>query len=163
MPRQSMSIEEILSVLRETPGRLDQMTGDLTESQLHTSPEPGEWSVTEVLAHLRSCADVWGDAIETIVVTDHPTIRAVNPTTWIETTDYPDLEFSSSLDAYRNQRDRLLSLLARLPAHGWARGATVVGAGKPLERTVQTYAGRLARHERTHWRQVAKTVSAVLG
>jgi hypothetical protein len=37
----------------------------------------------------------------------------------------------------------------------------VLGAGKPLESTVHSYADRLARHERTHWRQVAKTVRAL--
>ncbi|MGH9169867.1 MAG: DinB family protein [Acidimicrobiales bacterium] len=156
-----MSIAEILSVLRETPGRLRDLTGDLTESQLHTSPEPGEWSLTETLAHLRSCADMWGDAIDTILATDHPTIRAVNPTTWIKSTDYLELDFAPSFLAFTKQRRRLLSLLGPLPTSAWSRSATVLGGGKPLESTVHRYAYRLARHERTHWRQVSKTVRAL--
>jgi hypothetical protein len=156
-----MTMEQILSILRDTPGRLSDLTGDLTEAQLHAAPEPGEWSVTEIAAHLRSCADVWGEAIETIVVTDHPTIRAVNPATWIRRTDYPELAFAPSFQAFTAQRDGLLALLEQLPAKDWSRSATVLGGGNPLELTVHSYAARLARHERTHWRQVAKTVKAV--
>ena len=163
MARQLMTIEQILAILRQTPDRLTELTADVTGSQLRVAPEPGEWSVVEVLAHLRSCADVWGDAIETIVVTDHPTIRAVDPTTWIETTDYRELEFAPSLQAFTRQRDRQLALLGHLPNEGWSRSATVLGAGKPLELTVRSYADRLTRHERTHWRQVAKTVKAFAG
>ena len=162
MARHLMTIEQILSILRDTPDRLSDLTRGLTEAQMHASPEPGEWSVTEIAAHLRSCADVWGEAIETIVVTDHPTIRAVSPTTWIHSTDYPKLAFASSLQAFSTQRDRLLALLERLPANDWSRTATVLGAGRPLELTTHSYASRLARHEPTHWRQVAKTAKTLL-
>jgi hypothetical protein len=156
-----MTVEQILTVLRETPDRLRCLTGDLSEAKLSAAPEPGEWSVVEIAAHLRSCADVWGRAIETITVTDHPTIRAVNPTTWIKSTDYRELAFASSLQAFRDQRDQLLALLGDLPDEGWLRSATVLGGGRPFELTVHSYANRLARHERTHWRQVAKTVRAL--
>ncbi len=162
MTRQLMTVERILSILRETPDRLSGLTGDLAEAKLHAAPEPGEWSVTEIAAHLRSCADVWGEAIETIAATDHPTIRAVSPTTWIKSTDYRELAFASSLQAFRKQRNQLLALLGRLPDQDWSRTATVLGGGRPLELTVHSYAHRLARHERTHWKQVAKTVRAVL-
>lgn len=162
MARQLMTVEQILSILRETPGHLGGLPADLTEAELHAAPWPGEWSVTEIAAHLRSCADVWGAAIETIAATDHPTIRAVSPTTWIKSTGYRELAFASSVQAFSNQRDQLLALLGQLPDHGWSRCATVLGGGRPLELTVQSYANRLARHERTHWRQLAKTVRALL-
>jgi hypothetical protein len=162
MARELMTIEQILTILRDTPDRLSDLTSELTEVQLQAAPEPGEWSVAEIAAHLRSCADVWGKAIETIVATDHPTIRAVSPTTWIRSTDYRELAFASSWQAFTTQRDRLLALLGCLPDQGWSRSATVLGGGRPLELTAHSYANRMARHERTHWRQAAKTVKAVL-
>jgi hypothetical protein len=162
MARQLMTTEQILSILRDTPDRLRSLTGDLTQTSLRAAPEPGEWSVVEIAAHLRSCADVWGRAIETIAVTGHPTIRAISPTTWVKSTDYRELDFAASLRAFSKQRDQLLALLEDLPGQGWSRSATVVGGGRPLELTVHSYANRLARHERTHWRQVAKTVRALL-
>ena len=163
MARQLMTIEQILAILTQSPDRLTELTAGLSDSQLGHPPEPGEWSVTEVLAHLRSCADVWGDAIEAIVTTEHPTIRAVNPTTWIKTTDYREIGFGPSLQAFTRQREGLLALLGRLPNDGWSRSATVLGGGNPFELTVRSYANRLARHERSHWRQVAKTVKVLSG
>ncbi|MBX3065222.1 MAG: DinB family protein [Anaerolineae bacterium] len=40
--------------------RLATITDGLTPAQLHTPPAADEWSINDVLAHLRSCADVWG-------------------------------------------------------------------------------------------------------
>ena len=95
-------------------------------------------------------------------MTDHPTLRAVSPRTWIKSTDYRELAPASSLQAFGIQRDQLLALLGQLPEQGRSRSATVLGGGRPVELTVHSYADRLARHERTHWRQVAKTVRALL-
>ena len=89
-------------------------------------------------------------------------MRAVNPTTWIESTGYRELEFPSSLKAFTRQRARLLAVLESLSPDRWSRSATVVGAGRPIERTVHDYADRLARHERSHWRQVEMTVKTVV-
>lgn len=156
-----MTEDQILTILGETPQRLTDLTRGVTETRLHAAPEPGEWSVNENLAHLRACADVWGGAIETILASDHPTIRAVNPATWIKSTRYPTLAFGPSSRAFTKQRSSLLAVLRELPDSGWSRSATVVGGGSPLELTVHSYANRFARHERSHWKQVAKTLDAL--
>lgn len=160
MARQQLTTEQILSILRETPSRLAALTRGATERQLATPPEPAEWSALEVLAHLRSCADVWGDGIATITAGNHPTIRTVSPTTWVKSTNYCEIGFAASLRAYSDQRDLLLGLLEHLDAAGWRKSATVLGGGSPIEWTVHHYADRLARHERSHLRQVEKTIKS---
>lgn len=156
MADKSLTIEQVLTMLEATPPRLAEFTADLTSSQLRTPPRPDEWSANEVLAHLRSCADIWGNCIETIIAQDTPTIRAVNPTTWIKQTDYPEQEFHASLQAFTGQRNKLLDILKPLPHESWARKATVTGAGKPLERTLFSYARWLATHERPHLKQIKR-------
>ena len=148
-------------MLAETPRRLAALTAGLAPAQLRTAPAPDEWSATDVLAHLRACADVWGGCIAAMLAEDHPTLRAINPRTWIERTDYRDLDFHPSLDAFAAQRAELLAVLEPLPAEGWSRGATVTGAGRPLERTVLSYAQGLARHERPHVKQIARIVGTM--
>jgi hypothetical protein len=113
----------------------------------------------EVLAHLRACADVWGNCIAVMLTEDTPTLRAVNPRTWIKQTNYLDLDFSASLGSFAAQRADLLAVLNPLPPDGWSHKATVTGAGKVLERTVLDYAERLARHERPHLKQVERIVN----
>lgn len=145
-------------MLAATPPRLAALTADLTPEQLQTPPAPGQWSANEVLAHLRSCADMWGGCIGAIIAHDHPTLRAVNPRTWINSTDYREQAFPRSLDAFTAQRAELLAVLEALAPEGWARSATVTGAGRPLERTVRFYAQWLAEHERPHVRQIERIV-----
>lgn len=162
MPERSpQTTAQMLVALEEAPGRVAALTGELTAAQLRDAPKPDEWSANEVLAHLRACADMWGNAIMAIVAEDHPTIRAVNPRSWIKRTDYAELEFADSLRAFTTQRADLLDVLKPLAPEDWSRSATVTGAGRPLERTVRTYAERLARHERPHIEQIAQIVETL--
>ncbi len=161
MARTALTIEETLTLLRATPERIAALTVGLTPAQLRTAPSAGEWSANDVLAHIRACADVRGGCIPVILTGDHPTLRAVNPRTYIERTDYRELEFRTSLRAFTAQRAELLALLEPLPPEGWSRAATVTGAGAVLERTVHTYAQWLARHEEPHVKQIARIASAM--
>jgi hypothetical protein len=161
MASRSLTIEQVLTLLAETPRRIDALTTGLAPAQLRTSLGPDGWSANDVLAHLRSCADVWGGCIATMVAEDRPTLRAVNPRSWIKRTDYPELEFRPSLRSFATQRADLLAVLEPLPHEGWSRSATVTGAGNVLERTVLSYAARLAGHERPHIKQVQRIVNTM--
>lgn len=161
MPSTSPTIEAILTILTETPPRLAAMTAGFKPAELRAAPQPGEWSANDVLAHLRSCADVWGNCIDVILAQDRPTIRAVNPRTWIRSTDYLEQDFLPSLQAFAAQRAQLLATLGSLSPKSWSRSATVTGAGKPLKRTVLFYAEWMATHERPHIKQIQRIVEAL--
>jgi hypothetical protein len=161
MPGRSLTTEQVLTLLAETPPRLAALTAGLAPAQLQTRPSPAEWSANDVLAHLRSCADVWGNCIATMLAEDRPTLRAVNPRTWIKQTDYPELVFRPSLRAFARQRADLLAVLESLPPEDWSRMATVTGAGAPLVRTVLSYAQWMARHERPHVKQIERIVNTM--
>jgi len=156
MAEHSLTTEQILAMLAAGPQRIAAATTGLTPAQLRATPAPGEWSANEVLAHLRSCADVWGNCMAAILAQDTPVLRAVNPRTWIESTDYLEQEFGPSLGAYTAQRSDLLTVLEPLTPQQWARTATVTGAGKTLTRSVQFYAQWLAKHERPHLKQITR-------
>jgi len=161
MPDKTLTIQQVLTLLAETPLRITALTADLMPAQLHTSPSPGKWSVNDVFAHLRACADVWGDCIVAIVAQDNPTLRAVNPRTWIEKTVYLEQEFQTSLHAFTTQRADLLTVLKPLAPEDWSRTATVTGAGTVLERTVLFYGRWLAGHERPHLKQIQRIVDTM--
>ena len=156
-----LTIEQNLNLLAATPVRIAALTNGCSAAMLQSAPQPDEWSARDVLAHLRACSDMWGKYINLILNQDHPTFKAVNPTTWIKQTDYPEQEFQASLQAFTSQRNSLLAVLTPLPPEAWTRTATVTGAGRPRERSVHTYAQWLANHERTHIRQIEKIVSTL--
>jgi hypothetical protein len=159
--RGSLKIEQVLTLLVETPRRIAALTAGLAPAQLHTAHNPDEWSANDVLAHVRACADVWGGCMVAMIAEDTPTLRAVNPLTWIKKTDYPELDFRSSLRSFAKQRADLLAVLEPLPHAAWSRSATVTGAGKVLERTLLFYGQWLARHERQHVKQVERIVNTM--
>jgi len=161
VPRTSLTGEQALTALADTPPRIAALTADLGPAQLRTALPDGGWSANEVLAHLRACADVWGDCIVAMIAHDRPTLRALNPRTWIRKTDYPDQDFRPSLHAFATQRTALLAVLEPLAPEGWSRAATVTGAGKPLERTVLSYARWMAGHERPHLKQLERIVNTM--
>lgn len=155
--------DQVLEVLAATPRRIATATASAGPAQLDRRPSPQEWSAAEVLAHLRACSDVWGGCIAQVLRDETPTIRAVNPRTWIDRTDYAVLPFSEHVTAFAAQRAQLLGVLEPLAPAGWQRNAVVIGAGRPLERTVLSYAVWLASHERPHVKQVERTVAALRG
>ena len=161
MPDRPLTPSQVLTLLAATPPRLAALTAGLAPEELQTRASHDEWSANGVLAHLRSCADVWGACIATMLAQDTPTLRAVNPRTWIKQTNYLDLAFQPSLRAFATQRVDLLAVLEPLPPESWSRAATVTGAGKILERTVMSYAQWLARHERPHIKQIERLVNTV--
>ena len=148
--------EQVLEVLVATSPRLTAVASGLA---LDRRPGPDEWSAGEVLAHLRSCGDVWGGCIRQILAEDVPTIRAVNPRTWIERTDSAQRGWAEHLPAFVSARTELLEVLSGLDAAGWERRAVVVGAGRPGQRTVLSYAEWLASHERPHVKQIERAAA----
>jgi hypothetical protein len=152
--------QQILTMLAENPKRISALTAGVTPAQLRTRPSDG-WSANDVLAHLRSCADVWGDYIAAMLAENGPTLRGVDPRTWIKRMNYPELEFRSSLRSFAKQRADLLAVLEPLPLKAWSRAATITGGGSARQRTVHDFAYSLVRHERAHAKQIARIVQEV--
>jgi hypothetical protein len=137
------------------------MTSNVEPARLTTAPSPGEWSVNEILAHLRANADVWGKCIGRIIAEDHPTFRAVSPRAWMRQTHYDDLQFNESLCSFAAQRADLMAQLEPMSRDSWSRSATVKVREKNVERSVLDYATMLAEHEKGHLEQIARTVDVV--
>ncbi len=147
-------IEHILSLLAQTPGRILTISSRHENTRLTFKPDETTWSANDILAHLRSCADMWGKSILAMISNDHPTLRYVSPRTWVRKTNYPALEFRLSLDGFTRQRNDLLLSLKALAIKDWSRGATFTGTTKGREQTILSYARRMAQHEGEHCEQL---------
>ena len=141
--------------------RIAQITARLTPAELLAPPGPDAWSANELLAHLRSCADVWGGYIRRLIAEDRPKFRAISPRGWIDRTNYREIAFQHSLHAFEAQRGELLSLLASLTPRDWSRSAQVTRSGKVVTETVLSFAERLANHEHHHLDQFARIATAL--
>jgi hypothetical protein len=161
VPLVQFGIEQILTVLTETPGRVDGLTAGLSAAELRSVAGPDDWSAGDVLAHLRSCADLWGDEMRRLIAEDEPTIPASEPRAWCLQMNYPALDFATSFQAFAEQRAELLAKLTALPAEAWSRQATIRSASGIRTRTLQSYGDRMARHEQTHIEQIGRIARKV--
>ena len=159
----SADIEQVLALLAETPQRLAVLAGEYAPAQLQAAPDQDTWSANAILAHLRSCADVWGKSIQAMLAEDNPTLRYVSPRTWIRKTKYLDQDFHTSFQAFAQQRAELLAALNGLAVEDWARAAIFTGTVSGRNQTVFSYTRRIVEHERPHLDQMESVLSTIAG
>ena len=147
-----------LTALSETPNQIARIARGSNERQLQRKPAPDAWSASEILAHLRACAEVWGRSIDRMIAEDHPAIRYVSPRGWIKRTDYLEQDFRDSLRKFSETRAGLVETLSALDAVGWSRRATFTGTTLGRDATVLSYAKRIVDHELGHLDQLRRTL-----
>ena len=150
MKATTAEIQKYLKLLEETPRRIVSAIKGVDEARLQSRSDKDEWSANDILAHLRSCADVWGDSIEKMLAKDKQTLPYIHPRQWVKKTNYRELAFHVSFQAFKTQRKKLLKVLKSLSFEDWSRAATIQGR----EHTVFTQTRRMAQHENEHCAQI---------
>ena len=143
-------IEKYLGIISETPLRIAQAAKGLDEVRLQFKADRNSWSMNEILAHLRSCADLWTHSIYAMLAETEPEISDINERNWAKVTGYAEISFAESFQAFSLQRENLLRVLKVLPFESWERSAIIFGR----KRTVFTQTRRLAKHETEHCEQI---------
>ena len=163
MPKQASvaEIERHLSTLRESPVLIARLSGGLDEARLRQAPAPKEWSLVEVLAHVRSGAEVWSYSIYAMLTLEAPTLAHVHPRDWAKMQRYETLSFAENMQAFVVGRANLLRVLERLAFADWSRTARFTG--KLNTTTIFGETLRMALHEADHWQQFEQTAAAVSG
>lgn len=160
MPISADEITQTLQQLAETPHRLAAVTSGLDRAQLHDKFGQDEWSVNEILAHLRVCAEVWGKSILMMINQDQPSLRYISPRTVAKKRDYATQEYQASLQEFSTQRTTLLQSLHALEQTAWSRGATFTGTTKGRAQTIFSYARRIVDHEAAHLDQITQILNS---
>jgi CelD/BcsL family acetyltransferase involved in cellulose biosynthesis len=162
VPRPLLTVDEIMAILPATVPRIAELREGLTEGQLDTAPEPGEWSSSIQLAHLRAAQDVLGANIRRILAEDRPAWKRLSPRAWQRTSGYNDWAFGDAFEAFSNGRAELLAALAPLGLDAWERVALVtIAPNRAIEQTARFFGDWLASHEREHLVQLARTIELV--
>jgi hypothetical protein len=148
-------ISRILALLTQGPLRLEQATRGVQTTQLYLRSDAEPWSVSDILAHLRACSDVWGTSIMAMITQDNPTRRYVSPRSWLKKPKYQAQEFEVALASFTQERQKLVKTLTDLDEAGWVRCGTFTGASpRQRDQTVLSYAERIVNHEQPHLDQI---------
>jgi hypothetical protein len=159
MPRSKITpaeIEKYLAMLAATPVRIAALTAGLDEARLRWSLSKKDWSVVEILAHLRACEAVWTHSIYAMLTEENPTLPLLDERRWAKAARYADASFADSFQQFSLKRDELLNVLRHLPEETWSRSADIAGRSH----TVFSQVRRMALHEAEHEAQLEATAQA---
>ena len=128
------------------------------ETRLTFRPDEKTWSASDLLAHLRSAAEVQGKWIAAMLDRENPTLRAVSPRSAFR--KYVDRDFAVSLKEFTDERAALVKRLRSLDESGWERALTFTGASpRSSNPTVTACAWGLVQHEKDHLQQFRDLLS----
>src|ERR1035441_10527680 len=96
-------------------------------SELDYVPEPGKWSIRQIVAHLADAEMVAGMRLRRIIAEDNPRIEAYDQNAWATNLDYTRRKTSPALETFRRIRGENYELLKDLPTR---RPATSPAAWK---------------------------------
>jgi uncharacterized damage-inducible protein DinB len=140
-----------LRVQRETPKKLEKLIKPLSRKQLTQRPEPGKWSVAEILAHLADTELVGGWRMRLILGNNGVSLQPFDQDVWAETLGYSRRDPKVSLETFRVLRETNLAMLKSLPKNLWGNYGMHQERGKEtIAHIVRMFAG----HDLNHLAQI---------
>lgn len=142
-----------MRVQQETPRKLQKLVKPLSKKQLTTRPEPGKWSIAEVLAHLADAELVGGWRLRLILGNNGVSLQPFDQDVWAQTFDYARRDPKASLETFRALRENNLRMLKALPKNLWENYGMHQERGKE---TVAHIVRMFAGHDLNHVAQIEK-------
>jgi FMN phosphatase YigB (HAD superfamily) len=153
------SREAILAVLKSTPAALDTLLMSLSDEELTTRPEPGEWSITEILCHLRDIdQDVNWPRLEKICSEENPFLPGMVTDQWAEERQYLQQNGRDALLDFLRTRTQMVTMLESMTEEQWKRPARHAVFG-PTH--IKDLTGFIVSHDQVHIRQALSTRKAL--
>jgi uncharacterized damage-inducible protein DinB len=144
-----------LEVQASTAGLLARLVDGVPEAKLREPPEPGRWSVAQILAHMAEDEVVTSWRYRQMLERDGVELAGFDQDLWARLGDYGAWAASEALTQFRLLREANLRLLRRLAPQEWARGGRHAERG-PM--TVRDLARHMAGHDVNHLRQVERNL-----
>jgi uncharacterized damage-inducible protein DinB len=149
-----------LRVQRETPKKLHTLIKPLNKKQLMQPPEPGKWSIAEILAHLADAELVGGWRMRVILGSNGVSLQPFDQDVWAKTFAYARRDPVASLEIFRVLRESNLGMLKSLPENLWENYGMHQERGKEtITHIVRMFAG----HDLNHLSQVESISKASRG
>ena len=143
--------QDAVKVQKSTPQRLKKAIQGLTPRQLKWKPEPGKWSIAEVLAHLADAEIVGSWRMRLIAGASGTTVQPYDQDVWASMFCYAERDAKQSLEVFRVLRENNLAMLKNLPKEAWEHYGMHQERGKEtMAHVVRMFAG----HDVNHVKQV---------
>jgi hypothetical protein len=123
---------------------------------LKWKPEPGKWSIAEILAHLADAEIVGSWRMRLIAGANETAIQPFDQDVWASLFQYGKRDAKQSLEVFRVLRENNLAMLKALPRETWDNFGMHAERGKEtITHVVRMFAG----HDTNHVRQIEGIVA----
>jgi len=148
----------ILANLAGAATAIDTLSRKMPASAWIKKPHPNEWSLVEILCHLRDVeAEVNLPRIRKVIQESNPFIPGKDTDPWASERQYILQDHTEALSSFMSTRIELLSILENLAPDDWQRPARHAILG-PTH--IQELVGIITSHDRLHIQQAYQVVNA---
>lgn len=141
--------QDPVTVLSATPGKLQAITQKLSAANLEKSPDPGKWSVKQILSHLADCELVFGFRLRQTLAQNHSVIQPFDQDDWAKT--YAAYDVKTAFATFSAMRAWNLALIRSRVPEDLAREVTHPERGTM---TFQTIVETMGGHDINHLGQL---------
>ena len=140
-----------LKVQAATPKKLEQLMKRVPHRKLMRRPDPGKWSIGEIVAHLADDELVCAYRIRKILEEPGTAIQSFDQDKWAATGKYAQCDPKQSLELFRTLRQANLTLLKSIDKRQWNQHG--VHAERGIE-SIAAIAKHFACHDLNHLKQI---------
>jgi DinB superfamily len=149
-----LGMSEILGLLERLRRGAELVAVSITGaagSELDYAPEPGKWSIRQIVAHLADAEMVGAMRLRRIIAEENPKLEAYDQDAWASNLDYARRKPSQALETFRRVRAENYELLKDLPEAAFERAGFHTERG-PL--TLKQLTQLIAEHAENHAAQL---------
>jgi hypothetical protein len=144
-------IPELLERLRRGAELVAVSITGAAGSELDFVPEPGKWSIRQIVAHLSDSEIAAAMRLRRVIAEENPTLEAYDQDAWAANLDYGRRKPSQALETFRRIRAENYELLKELPETAFDRVGLHTERG-PL--TLKQLTQLIAEHAESHAAQL---------
>ena len=136
---------EIIETLKHLPDNVEAEVNGVGEAVLRYRPAEGEWSIKEIVGHLRDAAEVWHKRIYMTASQTDPRFPAWDGEAWVRERLYWEADIGHMIDEMREWRLKTVDVLVH--AVDWTRLGQHGDIGR---RSLKQWGEFMIEHEAGH-------------
>lgn len=145
------SVELLLSALAQFPADVQAALAQ-PDVDWRRRPAPREWSLTDVLCHLRDVErEVHQTRIHALLTAENPFLPGATPDEWAEPRGYSQQDGPAALAAFVVARRATVEMLGGLETAVWERRGQHAFFGPT---SLHEILNLIVSHDKAHWQQI---------
>ena len=144
---------QIVDTLTTFPERLRRATAGFDTEAARNRPPSGDWSVIELVCHLRDYGEIFNSRLMRALSEDNPRVASYDNEDLAASREYASQDLEQVIIAATRIRTSMLTSISRLTQEDWRRTVQHATWGEP---TVEWLLNRCAEHELEHLEEIER-------